>query len=84
VTTHCPSCTCGRRAPVQGEHGPPEQRRAAGTITWDEHLKCYAAYAAQYGTDQSAERLAARGGFGYNEFVHFVGHEPRTWRPAGS
>lgn len=77
---HCDTCTCGKRAPMQGEYSQP--RRAAGTIAWAEHLEAYAAYAAQYGNGQSAERLAERGGFGWNEFVHFTGHEPTTWVPA--
>ena len=78
---HCPTCICGRRAPVQGEYarpgGPPA--RAAGTVTWEEHLKAYAAYAAIYGKHQSAERLAERGGFGYREITDLLGHEPTTW-----
>lgn len=75
---HCPSCTCGRRAPVQAEYG--QERRAPGTVAWAEHLEAYEEYAAQFGTNQSAERLAARGGFGYREITTFLGHEPTTWR----
>lgn len=81
---HCASCTCGkRRAPMQGEwkREPEKVRRVEGTITWDEHVKCYAAYAAKYGRAQSAERIAERGGFSFEEFVRLVGHEPKTWRP---
>lgn len=59
-------------------------QRPAGTITWEEHLECYAAYAKKFGTDQSAERLAERQGFGWEEFTLLVGHEPRTWLPHGS
>ena len=33
-------------------------------ITWEAHLAAYKEYAKQYGTSQSAERIAERGGFG--------------------
>lgn len=75
---HCPSCTCGRRAPVQGEYSEP--RRASGTVAWSEHMEAYEAYAAKYGTGQSAARLAERGGFGYREIADLLGHEPTTWK----
>lgn len=39
----CPTCICGRRAPVQGEYRPHE--RAAGTVAWVEHEEAYTAYA---------------------------------------
>ena len=77
----CPTCICGRRAPVQGEHRPHE--RAAGTVTWAEHEEAYTAYAARYGTSQSAVRLAERGGFGYREMTDLLGHEPTTWVARG-
>ena len=80
--THCPTCICGRRAPVQGDYG--KTRRAPGTVTWAEHEEAYTAYAARFGTSQSAERLAERGGFGYQEMTHFLGHEPTTWVVVGS
>ena len=75
---HCASCICGRRAPVQGERSQRGDK-PAGTVTWAEHLDAYTAYAAQYGKSQSAERLAERGGFGYWEITHFLGHQPTTW-----
>lgn len=77
---HCPTCICGRRAPVQrdtGKHGRPA--RSAGTIAWEEHLEAYAEYAGRFGNSQSAERIAQRGGFGYGELIEFLGHEPTTW-----
>lgn len=74
---HCETCVCGRRAPVQGDYSNP--RRAPGTVTWTEHLEAYAGYAARFGTSQSAERLAQRGGFGYKEMTDMLGHEPVTW-----
>lgn len=72
-----------RRAPVQGAGWQSREamRRPPGTISWTEHLEAYEAYAARYGRDQSAERLAERGGFGWTELVLFLGHEPRTWQP---
>jgi hypothetical protein len=84
---HCATCICGRRAPVQGDY-PDEKRRAAeqgkpphgpGTVSWEEHLLAWSAYAA-HGHSQSAERLAQRGGFGYGEMTELLGHEPKTWR----
>lgn len=85
---HCQSCTCGKRAPLQGEYSQPATQsrpaspaRASGSISWDEHIECYAGYSAKYGNSQSAETLAARGGFGWREFVDFTGHEPTTWVP---
>jgi hypothetical protein len=76
---HCPTCHCGRRAPVQRGYRKP--RRSAGSISWAEHLEAFAGYAAQYGNSQSAERLAERGGFSYGEVTDFLGHEPTTWLP---
>jgi hypothetical protein len=67
-----------RRAPVQARYGPTPIRR--GSIAWSEHLKAYKAYSAAHGNSQSAERIAERGGFGYNEIVTLLGAEPKTWR----
>ena len=80
---HCATCICGKRAPVQGDDGRPKDRakRGAGTIAWSEHLLAYSAYSTRYGSDQSAERLAQRGGFGYDELILFLGREPETWEP---
>jgi hypothetical protein len=77
---HCPTCICGRRAPVQADRAA---NRGPGTITWAEHLTAWSAYAARYGDGQSAERLAERGGFGWGELVVLLKHEPATWRPRG-
>ena len=75
--------TTERRAPVQSSkmESGPQEKRDAGTITWSEYLEAYAEYARRYGTSQSAERLAERSGFGYNELCVFLGHEPNTWVP---
>lgn len=45
-------------------------------IPWSVAEMAYGAYSARYGTDQSLERLAERGGFGWNEMDLF---HP-TWR----
>lgn len=51
------------KAPVQGY--------SAG-IPWSLHLRAWDAYAKLYGRQQSAERLAERGGFGTTELDEFV------------
>jgi hypothetical protein len=74
--------TVERRAPVQGERDRErgiKWRKPPGTVAWSEHLEAYADYAKRYGTSQSAERLAERGGFGWDELVGHLGHEPKTW-----
>jgi len=69
-----------RRAPVQGE--PLRRpRRAPGTIDWAEHEEVWRAYSAKYGESQSAERIAERGGFGYDEIALLLGRAPATWEP---
>jgi len=77
------------RASVQGDGSywlqAGDVRRAKanspGTIAWEEHLEVYAVYSKKYGTQQSAERLAARGGFGKLEAESLLGHPLRTWEP---
>lgn len=78
------------RAPCQAEGNHhlrethPERHKLAhpqGTISWEEFLEAYKAYSKRYGKEQSAETLAARGGFGYIEIIQFLGHEPKTWKP---
>lgn len=66
-----------RRAPMQGEFG--KNKKPPGTISWKEHLEAYEVYGKKYGHQQSAERLADRGGFGWNEFIFLMKREPRTW-----
>lgn len=85
-----------RRAPVQGgsrsewRHVPedvlPQLYRGTdippGTISWADHLRVYDAYARRFGTSQSAERLAERGGFGVGEIVWLgVPDALKSWRP---
>lgn len=74
---HCPSCICGRRAPVQGGDS-----RGPGTISWTEHLAVWSAYAAIYGSRQSAEQIAERAGFGFREATALLGKPLATWEPA--
>ena len=40
-------------------------------ITWEAHLEAYKSYSRRYGTSQSAERIAERGGFGEEELDDF-------------
>lgn len=65
-----------RRAPVQGNM---RTKWPAGTITWEEHLEVYKEYCRRFGNAQSAEDMARRAGFGYDECCEFLGHEPKTW-----
>lgn len=72
---------CRERAeaatPVQGNL----PRRGVGTIAWDEHVLAWSAYAVRHGRNQSADRIAERGGFGYAELTSLLGYEPKTWAP---
>lgn len=70
-----------RRAPVQGTLVGGRWTRVPGSVEWTEHELAWRAYAARYGRDQSAERIAERHGFGYDEITNLLGHEPKTWRP---
>lgn len=73
----CPTCICGKRAPVQRGGA----KIVNGTIAWVEHLEAFDGYAARYGTQQSAERIAERGGFGYDELLLYLKRAPTTWEP---
>lgn len=53
-----------KRAPVQRYHGK--------TIPWRVHGLAWEAYAKKYGSSQSAERIAERGGFGVGEMDEFL------------
>ena len=70
----CPTCSCGRRAPV---NGPP-----GGSVAWSEHVEAWKTYHEQH-PGQSADRIAERGGFGWEEFKMFAGHYPTTWSERG-
>lgn len=52
-----------------------------GTISWEEHEEAWRAYDKKWRSGQSAERIAARGGFGYDEVLEFLGRRPATWKP---
>jgi len=72
-----------KRAPVQGDRWLPHgtKGRENGTITWEEHLEIYEAYVKKWGcSDQSAERIAERAGFGYGEIIDLTGQPPKTWQ----
>lgn len=71
-----------RRAPVQGEgwRGDPDNHRPPGTVSWAEHQQAWDEYHRHH-REQSAVRIAARGGFGWSEMKTLLGHDPETWRP---
>lgn len=48
-----------------------EPNKKGGRISYVAHLRAYGVYSAMYGTSQSAERLAERGGFGQEELDFF-------------
>ena len=60
---------------MQRSPGPPA--KPAGTIAWWEHLEAWEVYGRKY--NQSAEVVAQRGGFGRNELLTYLGHEPTTF-----
>lgn len=63
-----------RRFPIQAEDvGRHHPRRPAGTVPWSVGVAAWERYAARYGRDQSAERIAERGGFGHGEMHTFLG-----------
>lgn len=70
-----------RRAPVQRSHSLDKPE---GSISWAEHVEAWMGYARRYGTEQSAQRIAERGGFSYWELVDQLGHVPLTWEPSGN
>jgi len=76
-----------RRAPVQGDgnwrlpHRSDQPTHDPGTIAWTEHEEVWAKYSKRYGSDQSAERIAERGGFSFFEAEELLGRPLSTWRP---
>jgi hypothetical protein len=82
-TPECPTCICGKRAPVQGDRGV-RQGKGPGSIAWHEHEEAWAGYAREFGTGQSASRVAERGGFSYYELTLYLGREPSTWVSAAA
>jgi len=69
------------RAPVQEERVRGKLMKPAGTVSWEEHVEAWKAYNQKYHGSQTAERIAERGGFGYQELVEFLGREPGSWLP---
>ena len=48
-------------------------------VPWAMAQRAYVYYSEQYGNTQSIERMAQRGGFGWQEFACFLaGHDPRS------
>ena len=75
-----PEVDTPKRAPVQGDYNRATRRyEGAGSIAWAEHVEAWEDYARRYGRDQSAERIAERGGFGYAELVDHLKRAPATW-----
>lgn len=37
---HCPTCICGRRAPVQADE---RRGKGPGSVAWEEHLQAWSA-----------------------------------------
>lgn len=58
-----------KRFPLQARLMHHGHRDPPITIPWSHAQEAYAYYASQYGTQQSLERLAERGGFGADEVV---------------
>ena len=80
------------RVPVQGEGmwylAEGDSRKAGssppGTMAWSEHCETWIGYAKRYpssASDQDAERVAQRGGFGKGEAEEYLGRPLKTWEP---
>jgi hypothetical protein len=69
-----------RRAPAQSDYWKSKDspEHLPDTISWEEHDQIWQLYAAKYGKGQSAERIAERGGFGWNEIAKLTGSAPKT------
>jgi hypothetical protein len=80
-----PTTAAGARAPVQADHS--RKGHAAGTVPWNVHEQAWQQYAALGHGRQSVERIAERGGFGYDEIACLLAggdpwnHRPHTHRP---
>lgn len=67
-----PPVKAERRFPIQGEYADRDiglEAIPATSVPWAEAEIAYQTYSALYGTQQSLERLAERGGFGRDEFL---------------
>lgn len=56
--------------PIQADHG--RHKRSAGSVPWSVAEVAYQTYSKLYGSNQSLERLAERGGFGWSELVNLI------------
>lgn len=70
VHTDCPTCACGKRAPVV----------PGGSVAWTEHEAAWVGWSRRFGPEQSPEDIAARGGFSMGELTEYLGGVPKTWR----
>ena len=62
-----------RMFPIQGETDRNTGiKRKAGQVPWGIAQLAYNHYSKLYGTSQSLERLAERGGFGWSELYNFL------------
>lgn len=61
-----------RRFPIIGTYRPRGGGEPYGCVPWSVAERAYAGYSARYGTQQSMERLAERGGFGHSEMDQFA------------
>lgn len=61
-----------RRVPVNGS--------PHGTISWNEHQLAWLTYHYHH-PQQTAETIAARGGFGIEELILQLGRVPTSWLP---
>lgn len=59
-----------KRCPIIGDY---DRRKSEpyGSVPWDIAVIAHKAYVAKYGNIQSLERIAERGGFGYEEMDEF-------------
>lgn len=72
--------TSEKRVCVQGNGKARDvDAHPPGTITWSEHERAWQAYDRKWRSGQSAQRIAERGGFAYEELVEFLGRDPETW-----
>lgn len=62
--------TVEKMFPIQG--GPvsgTDRYQPPGQVPWSIAEEAYKVYSGKYGTEQSLERIAERGGFGWSELV---------------
>lgn len=62
-----------RMFPIQGDTDTETRiRRPAGSVPWSVAEEAYKVYSEWFGTSQSLERLAERGGFSWHELVRLL------------